>query len=854
MIWVKAEAPFALLEAVAAALPTPRDGTWTDAHEDRPTEPLALDVSVLSRLLRRFMHYDYVDGRLLAAVLAALAHGGERGEANTGSGGLENMSNEELVDLCESLALVCRSEELVPLPLHSGDPEAVGRPHAAQSLLRLLAPAAHSGLLVFLKRTRVLNEQICRHGHIFSTDPSLTPMHLSGIGLDLADGEGVEGALSPEPACPHEALHRHDPSPSPSESSPSESVSVLQPALDQEESGDCAEERVRARARGVREQGWTGSWSAWPTILGRTATEATGTAVEPAPRVCPHAAADVATNTAPGADTSQAAARVVLPLATDSGRRTATEVYHPYISNTVLPVGSHLPSPREPPPAGGGMVGAGSGEVGRGEVAVIVLQLCSNLTDHLARSQRASLLSPGACVRLIVALAVMGAGGVTMDEGNAALALPGKPTCRSRWLPAIGRRIDDVLPVLPVRAVVDVLWAVVCLVLTANPSNTASTCTTSDVGRVLVAHIAERLLDVDAARPCDEGCIVPSEWQPEMVNASAQGLATAPEGLTLVRTESAVPPLLGAGVVLLDLHDLTDVAVCAAAAFRVWCVGEDEAAGVHEGGFRGAGVTGSETANEACLALVRAVRLCAVLPESLRQLEPVEAEALCWAFARVGTLDAAVREAFRDAMRAREARRSADAILRLDHEGWQLGGGDMYEFDDVPRRPPSWATHETVRRLVVAAISDHFQQGTAGEAGSMCFVCGDAEGQVRLLKKCLPCPEDADGNAEQVLRPLPMRSTDCGEEYHGAARDCEELQRGAMECPDLLIGCVDNRLCECEGRMCVQCLVGWVVECGRRWRRPTCPTCRTPFCLLDLFPLDNWAATQVDALRVGAGG
>ena len=136
----------------------------------------------------------------------------------------------------------------------------------------------------------------------------------------------------------------------------------------------------------------------------------------------------------------------------------------------------------------------------------------------------------------------------------------------------------------------------------------------------------------------------------------------------------------------------------------------------------------------------------------------------------------------------------------------------------------------------------------------MCFVCGDAEGQVRLLKECLPCPEDADGNAEQVLRPLPMRSTDCGEEYHGAARDCAELQRGAMECPDLLIGCVDNRLCECEGRMCVQCLVGWVVECGRRWRRPTCPTCRTPFCLLDLFPLDNWAATQVDALRVGAGG
>ena len=99
MIWVKAGAPFALLEAVAAALPTPRDGTWTDAHEDRPTEPLALDLSVLSRLLRRFMHYDYVDGRLLAAVLAALAHGGERGEANTESGGLENMSNTSDVPL-----------------------------------------------------------------------------------------------------------------------------------------------------------------------------------------------------------------------------------------------------------------------------------------------------------------------------------------------------------------------------------------------------------------------------------------------------------------------------------------------------------------------------------------------------------------------------------------------------------------------------------------------------------------------------------------------------------------------------------------------------------------------------------
>ena len=64
----------------------------------------------------------------------------------------------------------------------------------------------------------------------------------------------------------------------------------------------------------------------------------------------------------------------------------------------------------------------------------------------------------------------------------------------------------------------------------------------------------------------------------------------------------------------------------------------------------------------------------------------------------------------------------------------------------------------------------------------MCFVCGDAEGQVRLLKKCLPCPEDADGNAEQELRPLAMRSPDSGEEDHGVVRvrPLHRVQRFAL--------------------------------------------------------------------------
>ena len=52
----------------------------------------------------------------------------------------------------------------------------------------------------------------------------------------------------------------------------------------------------------------------------------------------------------------------------------------------------------------------------------------------------------------------------------------------------------------------------------------------------------------------------------------------------------------------------------------------------------------------------------------------------------------------------------------------------------------------------------------------------------------------------------------------------------------------DARRCSCRAQMCVGCLTAWVVECAKRWRQPTCPTCRTSFCLLDLQPVTTESA------------
>ena len=127
MVWIRAAAPFALLDAVAASLTQPPSLT--------PPPP---SIHTLTSLLSSFSHFDHVDVRLLAAAVAA-AHrpepavgravdtreiacsapsdtaGGVRG---CGGEGLACLAAPELLQLAEAVTKIARSEGHMPV-LHS---------------------------------------------------------------------------------------------------------------------------------------------------------------------------------------------------------------------------------------------------------------------------------------------------------------------------------------------------------------------------------------------------------------------------------------------------------------------------------------------------------------------------------------------------------------------------------------------------------------------------------------------------------------------------------------------------------------------------------------------------------------
>jgi hypothetical protein len=125
MVWIRAAAPFALLDAVAASL-TPSASL---------TPPPSLQT--LTSLLSSFSHFDHVDVRLLAAAVAA-AQGPEPavdravdareiacsapldiagGGRGCGGEGLACLAVAEVLQLAEALTKIARSEGHMPVPL-----------------------------------------------------------------------------------------------------------------------------------------------------------------------------------------------------------------------------------------------------------------------------------------------------------------------------------------------------------------------------------------------------------------------------------------------------------------------------------------------------------------------------------------------------------------------------------------------------------------------------------------------------------------------------------------------------------------------------------------------------------------
>jgi hypothetical protein len=119
MVSVRAAAPFALLDRVAAEI------------EQQQNQPQGPSLETLARLVSSFAHFDHADVRLLTAAVAAAeggigrggagGGGGEGGGSGGGGGGREGGGNlayltgDELVKLTEGVAKWARSEGVVPL-------------------------------------------------------------------------------------------------------------------------------------------------------------------------------------------------------------------------------------------------------------------------------------------------------------------------------------------------------------------------------------------------------------------------------------------------------------------------------------------------------------------------------------------------------------------------------------------------------------------------------------------------------------------------------------------------------------------------------------------------------------------
>jgi len=136
MVWVRAAAPFTLLDAVAASLTPPQGILMQGGSKRLPS------FKIMTSLLSSFAHFDHLDVRLLAAAVAvakASEHTGsgkieavESGSSNRGQG-LAGLEGAETLKLAEALTSIARSEGHMPVPLVPHSLDTPGRrPHEAQ--------------------------------------------------------------------------------------------------------------------------------------------------------------------------------------------------------------------------------------------------------------------------------------------------------------------------------------------------------------------------------------------------------------------------------------------------------------------------------------------------------------------------------------------------------------------------------------------------------------------------------------------------------------------------------------------------------------------------------------------------
>ena len=165
------------------------------------------------------------------------------------------------------------------------------------------------------------------------------------------------------------------------------------------------------------------------------------------------------------------------------------------------------------------------------------------------------------------------------------------------------------------------------------------------------------------------------------------GMAAAASGHLLVRDgEGGFLPLLPRTPVMqLTTHELADLAVSVAVAAHP-------------------ALGNSRAMQRLCYQMMWGVRIRALLPECLADLEAEDSVAFCWAFARVGMLDQVMVRVLSDAVALRVERRAANLTQQLDLDGWQLHPQNSL-FDDDARAPPQWATELHVLGLVRRAMA-----------------------------------------------------------------------------------------------------------------------------------------------------
>eukprot|EP00802_Teleaulax_amphioxeia_P018524 Tamp_18718.p1 GENE.Tamp_18718~~Tamp_18718.p1 ORF type:complete len:342 (+),score=59.08 Tamp_18718:87-1028(+) len=213
------------------------------------------------------------------------------------------------------------------------------------------------------------------------------------------------------------------------------------------------------------------------------------------------------------------------------------------------------------------------------------------------------------------------------------------------------------------------------------------------------------------------------------------GMAAAASGHLLVRDgEGGFLPLLPRTPVMqLTTHELADLAVSVAVAAHP-------------------ALGNSRAMQRLCYQMMWGVRIRALLPECLADLEAEDSVAFCWAFARVGMLDQVMVRVLSDAVALRVERRAANLTQQLDLDGWQLHPQNSL-FDDDARAPPPWATELHVLGLVRRAMAVNCRDVKGGLAlalsngSQMCVVCGETRVQVSIRKACLPLEEDDDDAA-----------------------------------------------------------------------------------------------------------